>query len=195
MKKSQPSVLVIDNYDSFTYNLIQILEECGGCTLDIVRNDQLHFQSVREYQKVLISPGPGLPSEAGMMCEFIKKHAPSTSILGICLGFQAIAEVFGGMLINLPIVTHGLSKRVHIVEPVDYLFTGLPMSFNAGLYHSWIVAEDTLPNCLRVTAMSDDGLVMAISHTQFDVRGIQFHPESIMTEVGKKIIHNWLDHE
>jgi anthranilate synthase component 2 len=194
MKKHQPKILVIDNYDSFTYNLIQMLEEHGGCTFDVVRNDQIQYQSVEMYQKVLISPGPGLPAQAGKVCEFIKRFAASISILGICLGHQAIAEVFGGTLINLSDVSHGVTKRIHWSGENDYLFTGVPLSFNAGLYHSWVVARDVIPDSLRITAWSSDKMIMALAHKKFDIRGIQFHPESIMTEVGKTIIANWINH-
>jgi anthranilate synthase component 2 len=193
MKKHQPNILVIDNYDSFTYNLIQMIEEHGGCTFEVVRNDQIPFHSIGMYQKVLISPGPGLPAQAGKLCEFIQRFAGSISILGICLGHQAIAEVFGGSLINLSCVSHGETKQIHCVEE-DYLFAGLPSRFEVGLYHSWVVASDNLPDCLRVTAVSADNMIMALAHKKFDIRGIQFHPESIMTKVGQTIISNWIDH-
>jgi anthranilate synthase component 2 len=195
MKIRQPKILVIDNYDSFTYNLIQMLEEHAGCSFDVVRNDQLPVQSMDKYRKILISPGPGLPSQIDLVCELIKKYAESISILGVCLGHQAIAEVYGGSLLNLPIVSHGISKRIQVIDPLEYLFQGVPENFDAGLYHSWVVNKDTMPDCLRITAVSDDGLVMAQAHNQYDVRGIQFHPESIMTGAGKTIIGNWIDHE
>jgi len=195
MKIRQPKILVIDNYDSFTYNLIQMLEEHAGCSFDVVRNDRLPFQSMDTYQKILISPGPGLPSNIDLVCKLIKKYAGSRSILGVCLGHQAIAEVYGGSLFNLTTVSHGTRKLIHISEPLEYLFKGVPEYFDAGLYHSWVVNKDTMPDCLRITAVSDDGLVMALAHHQYDVRGIQFHPESIMTGVGKTIIANWIEHE
>lgn len=195
MKNRQPKILVIDNYDSYTYNLIQMLEEHAGCSFDVFKNDQLPFQSMHEYQKILISPGPGLPSHINLVCELIKKYDETKSILGVCLGHQAIAEVYGSSLYNLPNISHGTSKRMHVIEPLDYLFKGIPEYFDAGLYHSWVVKKDTISDCLRITALSDDGLVMALAHNRYDVRGIQFHPESIMTAVGKIIIDNWIDHE
>jgi anthranilate synthase component II len=195
MKIRQPKILVIDNYDSYTYNLIQMLEEHAGCSFDVAKNDRLPFQSMHKYQKVLISPGPGLPSQINLVCEIIRKYAESISILGVCLGHQAIAEVYGGSLYNLPNISHGISKQIRIIEPLEYLFKGIPEYFDAGLYHSWVVNKNSIPDCLHITAVSDDGLVMALAHNQYDVHGIQFHPESIMTAVGKKIIDNWIDHD
>lgn len=188
---SQPALLVIDNYDSFTHNLTQLIEECGWAPL-VVKNDRLDWADVQRYEKILISPGPGIPSEAGMLCECIRRFAPEKSILGICLGHQAIAEVFGGRLVQLPHPLHGIREKVRLKRGDEHLFAGLPGEFEVGLYHSWAVSRQDLPAELHVTASSEDGTVMALAHRKYDVRGIQFHPESVMTQHGKRIIGNWL---
>ena len=185
-------LLIIDNYDSFTYNIVQLVEELGYSDFEIRKNDEISISAINHFDKILISPGPGIPSEAGSILQIIKKFSPSKSILGICLGHQAIAEAFGAHIFQMPRVVHGIAKRVTIVDKDEYIFKGLPLSFQAGLYHSWAVSK--LPRSLKTTALADDGTIMAIAHCEFDVKGIQFHPESIMTKFGRKIISNWLQH-
>ncbi|MBI4811333.1 MAG: aminodeoxychorismate/anthranilate synthase component II [Ignavibacteriales bacterium] len=185
-------LLIIDNYDSFTYNLIQLIEENVGCEFDIAKNDKIDFNHVEYYNKILSTPGPGIPAEAGEILRLIKSYSKTKSILGICLGYQAIAEAFGGRLVQLPQVAHGVSKKIKILDERDYLFQKLPEAFEVGLYHSWAVSAESLPSCLKVTAAAEDGTIMAIAHKDFDVKGVQFHPESIMTKDGRKIISNWL---
>lgn len=190
MKKK---ILVIDNYDSFTYNLLQIVEELHH-DYSIIKNDQLSLETVEEFSKIIISPGPGLPSEAGLIKEVISKFAASKSILGVCLGHQAIVDVFGGELINFPVVHHGISTRVKIICPEDYLFENMPEEFEAGLYHSWAASTNNFPECLKITSVSKDNVIMSVSHIEYDLKGVQFHPESIMTKHGAQIIGNWLRH-
>ena len=186
-------ILVVDNYDSFTFNLTQLVEECGA-DCDVVKNDHLDFNVVRQYGEILISPGPGVPSEAGMVRALIEKFSPAKRILGICLGHQAIAEVFGAELIQLHRPAHGITKSMKISDKSGYLFTGLPDEIDGGLYHSWSVSPEGFPECLRVTAVATDGAIMALSHRAYDVHGVQFHPESVMTTHGRAIVHNWLSH-
>lgn len=185
-------VLVLDNYDSFTYNLVHFLGKSNAAvSVDVYRNDQISLNDVNYYQKIVLSPGPGLPSEAGIMLDLIKAYSSTKSILGICLGHQAIAEVFGGSLKNLKEVVHGVSTPIkHITS--DYLFANMPNTMNVGRYHSWVVEE--LPNCLTPIAIDMEQQIMAIRHNQLDVRGIQFHPESILTENGQQLINNWINH-
>ena len=184
-------ILVLDNYDSFTYNLVYILRELGyGDRMDIYRNDKIALEDVAAYDKILLSPGPGLPCDAGIMPELIKTYSPTKDILGICLGHQAIGEAFGGALNNLTEVVHGVASEVKIQE--DLLFEGLPETFKIGRYHSWVIDESTLPPDLTVTAKTPDGQIMAVRHDTFKVRGLQFHPESILTEHGMRIMENWL---
>ena len=185
-------ILLIDNYDSFTYNLFQYLEEAGAA-VTVVRNDQFRLADVAAYDKMVLSPGPGIPSEAGLLEDVIKAYAGQKPILGICLGEQAIGEVFGGQLHNLDHVFHGVQTPAHIVAD-DYLFHGLPRDIAVGRYHSWVVAESGLPACLEVTSVSDEGYIMSLRHKEFDIRGIQYHPESVLTNDGKTIINNWLKH-
>ncbi len=186
-------ILIIDNYDSFTYNLRQIVEEFHY-DYSIIKNDEIAFDRIDNFSKILISPGSGIPEQAGLVKEIIRLFASSKSILGICLGHQAIAEVFGGKLYNFSEVCHGISTNVNVIDLNDYLFNSIPQNFDAGLYHSWAVSEDNFPNCLKITSISVDGVIMSLSHTEYDVRGVQFHPESIMTKYGKQIINNWLKH-
>lgn len=185
-------VLLIDNFDSFTFNLVQLLEESGNCLVDVVKNDAIDLSRASDYEKVLLSPGPGIPKEAGLLLEFLHTARPTCSILGICLGHQAIAESFGGSLMRTPEVAHGMTKEVIVEVASDPLFRELPARFPAGLYHSWAVNPVSLPPELHVTARSADGVIMAISHQSRDLRGIQFHPESVMTPVGSALIRNWL---
>lgn len=184
-------ILVLDNYDSFTYNLVHIIRELGY-SMDIFRNDKIGAESVAKYDKIVLSPGPGIPEEAGIMKEVIRSFSATKSILGVCLGHQGIAEVFGAKLFNIPDVLHGVTSNLQVVNKGEKLFRGLPDQFEVCHYHSWAVVADSIPDDLKVTATNPDGLVMAIAHKRFDVRGVQFHPESIMTQYGKKIMENWL---
>ncbi|MBT4728429.1 MAG: aminodeoxychorismate/anthranilate synthase component II [Bacteroidetes bacterium] len=188
-------VLLLDNYDSFTWNLAQILTESGLCEFDVIKNDQITIKGAQVYDKILLSPGPGLPDDAGILKPLIKELGPTKSILGVCLGHQAIAEVYGIKLKQLKEISHGESTTVSIIEEHhDYLFDGLPKKFQAGRYHSWIVDLCSFNNELKVTALNENYRIMAISHREYDVKGVQFHPESILTPLGSKIIENWLRH-
>ncbi len=184
-------ILVLDNYDSFTYNLVHIIRE-AGFAMDIIRNDKISLEEVRSYDKILLSPGPGVPDEAGIMKSVIREFGPSKSILGICLGHQGIAEVYGATLFNIPKVLHGVTSLTRVTDRSDSLFDGVPDQFQCTHYHSWAVVPQSITTDLRVTAENDEGLVMGIRHTKYDVRGLQFHPESIMTPEGPKMIRNWL---
>jgi len=189
-------ILVLDNYDSFTYNLVQLLRELGyGDQTTVVRNDKLTLEEVEEYDAVLLSPGPGVPADAGLMPEVIRRYAPTKRMLGVCLGHQGIAESFGGTLYNLPAVLHGIATDADIITGNDRLFAGLPTQFKVGRYHSWVVQPDSMPAELEVTAIDAQGQVLAFRHRQYDVRGVQFHPESILTEHGKEMLKNWLEGE
>jgi anthranilate synthase component 2 len=188
-------ILVLDNYDSFTYNLVHIIRELGyGQQLDIYRNDKITLEKVEKYDKILLSPGPGIPSEAGIMLDLIDQYAASKSILGICLGHQGIAEVFGATLYNMPQVLHGVGTEIRVVDTTDYLFRDIPHDFLACRYHSWAVVRDTVNGPLNINSEDKDHVVMGINHAEYDVRGLQFHPESVLTEHGKKMMKNWLDH-
>jgi anthranilate synthase component 2 len=185
-------IMVLDNYDSFTYNLVHMLKEISGGSVDVFRNNQVGLDVIGNYDKIVISPGPGVPDQAGITKEMIEHYAPSKSILGVCLGCQAIAEAFGGSLNNLANVFHGVATNINICEKEESLFKGIPTEFTAGRYHSWVVNESDLPSVLKVTAKDDDGMVMALAHTRFDVKGVQFHPESVLTTYGKQMISNWI---
>lgn len=185
-------ILVLDNYDSFTYNLVYIVRQLGyGAEMDVFRNDKISIEDVAQYDKIILSPGPGVPEDAGIMPGLLKKYASTKSILGVCLGNQAIGEAFGGSLINLSEVLHGVASIVKVED--DLLFKDVPDTFNIGRYHSWVVDENTLSPDLEVIARTSDQQIMALRHKQFDVRGLQFHPESILTENGVQIIKNWLE--
>jgi anthranilate synthase component 2 len=184
-------ILILDNYDSFTYNLVHIIRELGHA-MDIYRNDKIPLEDVKNYDKILLSPGPGIPDEAGILKALINEYKSSKSILGVCLGHQAIAEIYGASLFNIPKVLHGVTSKAHIQNRNEKLFMDIPETFDATHYHSWAVVPESIPADLEVTAVNDEGLVMAIAHRKDDVRGVQFHPESIMTEHGKKIVENWL---
>ena len=186
-------ILVLDNYDSFTYNLVHYLEDITGQAPDVFRNDQITVAEVGAYDKILLSPGPGLPSEAGILCDLIRAHAATKSILGVCLGLQAIGEVFGGKLENLANVYHGVATPVKVLDPNEPLFAGLPANFEVGRYHSWVVSNDGLPACFAKTAEDENGQIMGLTHRQYDLRGVQFHPESIMTEHGMDMLRNWVN--
>ena len=184
-------ILVLDNYDSFTYNLVHIIRELGY-EMDIFRNDKIDLEEVKKYDKILLSPGPGIPDEAGIMKEVIATYSPTKSILGVCLGHQGIGEAFGAKLYNIPNVLHGVTSKAMVTDKSEKLFKDVPDQFEVCHYHSWAIVAESIPSDLKVTATNPDGLVMAIAHRKFDARGVQFHPESIMTEHGKKIIQNWL---
>ena len=187
-------LLVLDNYDSFTYNLVHIIRELGYTrNLSIYRNDKIALEGVDQYDKILLSPGPGIPDEAGIMPELIKKYGASKSILGVCLGHQGIAEAFGGEIFNMPVVLHGVANKTIITDEQEPIFKSVPKTFMACRYHSWSVVPDSLNGDLRVTAVDEKENIMALSHRQFDVKGVQFHPESILTEHGITIIKNWLE--
>lgn len=185
-------ILLFDNYDSFTYNLLHILKE-SGADVEVHRNDKITLEEVERFDKILLSPGPGIPEEAGILLPLIRTYAPTKSILGVCLGEQAIGQAFGATLINLTDVHHGVCSDIR-VKVADPLFVGLEPAFRAGRYHSWAVSKEHFPDCLEITAEDmEEGQIMALRHRDYDVRGIQFHPESVLTPKGKKIIENWLN--
>ncbi len=186
-------ILVLDNYDSFTYNLVHYVREAGAFQLVVKRNDELTLDEVADYDGIILSPGPGLPDEAGLLLPLIDRYKSSKRIFGVCLGLQAITQSFGGRLKNISKVYHGVATPIHINEPAHYLFEGLSKTFLAGRYHSWIADKDGFPDCLQVDAQDDEGSIMALSHHNWDVCGVQFHPESILTPDGKLMIMNWLD--
>jgi anthranilate synthase component 2 len=188
--KKMKKILVIDNYDSFTYNLVHYLEDLN-CEVTVYRNDEFDIDEIGHFDKILLSPGPGIPDEAGLLKAVIAKYAPTKSILGVCLGQQAIGEVFGGTLSNLDKVYHGVSSMVKTSVDDELLFEGLGNEFEVGRYHSWVVNAD-LPKVLEATSFDENGQVMSLRHKTFDVRGVQFHPESVLTPNGKKILENWL---
>lgn len=186
-------IAMIDNYDSFTHNLVHIVKE-QGVEIEVFRNDCFALGDLEAFDKIMLSPGPGIPSEAGLLLDVIRTYAGRKPILGICLGEQAIGEVFGGRLTNLDDVFHGVQTPVKLLHPQgDYIFEGLPDSIEVGRYHSWVVASDSIPDCLEVTAVSEEGQVMALRHRSFDINGIQFHPESVLTPEGGTIIRNWIN--
>ena len=186
-------VLVLDNYDSFTYNLVQLVKKLGyGTKMDVRRNDKISLEEVAEYDNIILSPGPGVPSEAGIMPELIKEYAPTKKILGVCLGHQAIAEAFGGNLYNLPEPVHGVATNIKVTSKNESLFRGMPTEFKACRYHSWVVVPTSMPAELEVTALDEDGQIMALRHRDYNVRGVQFHPESILTEYGENMLRSWL---
>ena len=185
-------VLILDNYDSFTYNLVHYVRELTDSPISIARNDQITLEEVNEFDHILLSPGPGIPDEAGLLKAIIKEYASTKSIFGVCLGMQAIGEVFGCKLLNLDHVYHGVDLPIRVTDPKDITFTRLPSSMNVGRYHSWVVDQDSVPDCLSVSALDDNNYVMALYHKELNIRGVQFHPESIMTEHGKIMLKNWL---
>jgi len=185
-------ILLFDNYDSFTYNLLHVVKELGYTDVDVCRNDKISLEDVDKYDKIILSPGPGIPEEAGILLPLIRKYAPTKSILGVCLGHQAIGEAFGAKLINLKDVFHGVATPVHIVKD-DLLFKWLNRTIEVGRYHSWIVGKENFPDCLEITSEDEEGEIMSLRHKEYKVRGIQFHPESVLTPQGKIIIKNWLE--
>lgn len=184
-------ILVLDNYDSFTFNLVYILRELHD-DVEVHRNDKIALEDVAQYDKILLSPGPGIPSEAGIMQDLIRTYAPTKSIMGVCLGHQGIGEVFGATLNNMADVLHGISDKAIVIDPTEPLFKGLPQSFQVGRYHSWTVVGETVPDTMTISAVDEHGEVMALHHNTYDVRGVQFHPESVLTEHGKEMLKNWL---
>ena len=188
----QLKILVIDNYDSFVYNLVHYLEELD-CTVTVKRNDQLDLNEVEQYDKILLSPGPGIPDEAGLLKEIIKQYAPTKSMLGVCLGQQAIGEVFGGNLTNLDKVFHGVATSATQLVADEPLFKNIDKEFEIGRYHSWVVSSENFPVDLEITSLDQNGQIMSLRHKHYDVRGVQFHPESVLTPEGKKMIKNWVE--
>lgn len=203
-------ILVFDNYDSFTYNLVHLVEKITHEKVDVYRNDQLPLEKVKDYDKIILSPGPGIPEEAGLLLPLIKEYASSKSILGVCLGHQAIGQAFGGDLINLSSVFHGVATPVRVVrrqttnEKVNEvsrltshvsrnLFEGLPDELEVGRYHSWVVSKENFPRELEITAEDESGMIMGLQHSTYDVQGVQFHPESVLTPMGEQIMRNWLN--
>ena len=193
MKMKKCKILIFDNYDSFTYNLSHLIKELGYVDVDIFRNDKISMEKVDEYDKIILSPGPGIPSEAGLLLPLIQEYARKKSIFGVCLGHQAIAESFGGKLINLETVYHGIASQIRVTSD-DYIFRNLPETFLAGRYHSWIVDEKDFPKELEITARDENNQIMALKHKDYDIHGVQFHPESILTPSGKEIIKQFLEH-
>lgn len=200
-------ILVFDNYDSFTYNLVHLVEKITHTKVEVYRNDQVALEKVKEFDKIILSPGPGIPEEAGLLLPLIREYAPTKSILGVCLGHQAIGQAFGGKLVNLSAVYHGVATEISVGsrEPGlpgealaqsrvgSSLFTGLPQKFEVGRYHSWIVSDEDFPEELEVTARDENGYIMALQHKRYDVKGVQFHPESVLTPLGEEILRNWLN--
>ncbi len=189
-------ILIFDNYDSFTYNLVHVVEKITHGKVDVFRNDKISLEKINEYEKIILSPGPGIPVESGLLLPLIKEYAASKSILGVCLGHQAIGEAFGGSLINLSTVFHGVATKIKVEEArtqsVNDVFNSLPAELEVGRYHSWIVNRDTFPKELEITAEDENGYIMGLRHKTFDVQGVQFHPESVLTPMGEKMMRNWL---
>lgn len=186
------NVLVFDNYDSFTYNLVHVVEKILNQTVTVKRNDAITPNEAADFDRIILSPGPGIPEEAGCLLDLIRTLGPVKPLFGVCLGHQAIAEAFGGKLVNLSKVYHGVATPVQVLQPQCPLFTGLPHQFDVGRYHSWMVKSERLPVCLEITAVDEQGSIMAMQHRQFNIQGVQFHPESVLTPLGESIIRNWL---
>lgn len=186
------NIIVIDNYDSFVYNLVHYLEELN-CTVSVVRNDQFNIEDLEGYDKILLSPGPGIPDEAGLLKQVITTYAGRKPILGVCLGQQAIGEVFGGTLTNLSKVFHGVSTKAKIIVTDEPIFKGLGSEIEIGRYHSWVVSKETFPPSLEITSLDDNGQIMSLRHRELDIRAVQFHPESVLTPKGKEMIRNWVE--
>lgn len=189
-------ILVFDNYDSFTYNLVHLVEKITGIPVEVHRNDQISLDDVEQFDRIILSPGPGIPEEAGLLLPLIKRFAPTKTMLGVCLGHQAIGEAFGGRLVNLDKVFHGLSTPITVdaqrTKPVNDVFGKLPETLQVGRYHSWVISEDAFPADLEITARDAEGRIMALRHRHYDVQGVQFHPESVLTPEGETIMRNWL---
>ena len=190
-------ILIFDNYDSFTYNLVHVVEKIINDKVDVYRNDKIPLEKVNDYDKIILSPGPGIPVESGLLLPLIKEYASSKSILGVCLGQQAIGEAFGGSLINLTTVYHGVATKIKVnparTKSENDIFNSLDDELEVGRYHSWIVSKDNFPNELEITAEDENGYIMALQHKNFDVQGVQFHPESVLTPDGEQIMRNWLN--
>lgn len=184
-------ILIFDNYDSFTYNLVHLVKELGYTDVDVFRNDKIALEDIAKYDKIILSPGPGIPSEAGLLLPLIKEYADKKPILGVCLGHQAIGEAFGARLTNLEDVYHGVATQIKVTQP-DYIFSDLGNELEVGRYHSWIVNNQELPDCIEITAIDNNGQIMALKHKMYDVHGVQFHPESVLTPVGNIIVKNFL---
>ena len=187
-------ILVVDNYDSFTYNLVQYIQEILGRPVDVFRNDAISLDEVAKYDVIVLSPGPGIPSEAGIMPALIRRYASEKTILGVCLGHQAIGEAFGGELLNLDEVYHGIETPMVITNPSDPIYKDIPSPFQAGRYHSWVVKKENCPEVLQINSVDEKGVVMGFKHQAYNVWGVQYHPESIMTDQGKAILRNFFDH-
>ncbi|HXS54739.1 MAG TPA: aminodeoxychorismate/anthranilate synthase component II [Hanamia sp.] len=189
-------ILIFDNYDSFTYNLVHVVEKLIHGKVDVYRNDKIPLEKIKEYDKIILSPGPGLPSESGLLLPLIREYASTKSMLGVCLGQQAIGEVFGGKLVNLSTVYHGVATKIKVNEKRTIadndVFGSLANELEVGRYHSWIVDKENFPDVLEITAEDENGFIMALRHKTFDVQGVQFHPESVLTPMGEKIMQNWL---
>jgi anthranilate synthase component II len=191
-KATVTRILVFDNYDSFTYNLVHLVEKILHQKVEVFRNDRIPLEKVKDYDKIILSPGPGIPTEAGLLLPLIREYAASKSILGVCLGHQAIGEAFGGQLVNLSAVYHGVATPVRILRPGQGLFEGLPETLEVGRYHSWVLSEDGWPEELEVTARDEKDYIMGLRHKSLDVQGVQFHPESVLTPQGEQLMRNWL---
>jgi anthranilate synthase component 2 len=185
-------ILVIDNYDSFTYNLVHSIRKITGLPVSVFRNDEISLPEIEAFDKIILSPGPGIPDEAGLLKPIIKEYARKKSILGVCLGHQAIGEVFGARLLNMDRVIHGMATLVFVSKRTSSMFEGIPDQFEAGRYHSWIIDNQGFPDCLEVTGIDCENHIMSLRHREFDVQGVQFHPESVLTPLGEKILENWL---
>jgi anthranilate synthase component 2 len=189
-------ILVFDNYDSFTYNLVHLVEKILHQKVDVYRNDEIALERVKDYDKIILSPGPGIPEEAGLLLPLIKEYASSKSILGVCLGHQAIGEAFGGKLVNLSTVYHGVATEIQVGSQKSgvrsQLFNGLPDKIEVGRYHSWVVSDENFPGELEITARDENNFIMGLQHKKYDVQGVQFHPESVLTPKGEQIMRNWL---
>ncbi|MDX1937094.1 MAG: aminodeoxychorismate/anthranilate synthase component II [Flavihumibacter sp.] len=189
-------ILVFDNYDSFTYNLVHLVEKITQVKTEVYRNDQLPLEKVKDYDKIILSPGPGIPEEAGLLLPLIKEYAATKSILGVCLGHQAIGQAFGGTLTNLSNVYHGVATPINLKENAgkkeDGVLNNLPPIIEVGRYHSWVVNKEIFPDVLEITAEDDNGMIMGLQHKTYDVQGVQFHPESVLTPMGEAILKNWL---
>lgn len=185
-------ILLLDNYDSFTYNLFHYVEEFDGVDVDVIRNDEVFIEDIKKYDGIILSPGPGLPKESGLLIPIIERYKESKKIFGVCLGQQAIGEVFGGELENLDTVYHGVASPIQIHKPKHYLFNSMPDTIDVGRYHSWVVSRKNFPDCLRIDATDENEQIMALSHKNLDICAVQFHPESILTPTGKQMIFNWL---
>ncbi len=186
-------ILIIDNYDSFTYNLVHMVEKITGEFPLVFRNDEIELEDINQYDLIMLSPGPGIPDEAGILKDIIKMYAGKKPIFGVCLGLQAITEVFGGTIINLEEVFHGVATEMKVTDPKSILFKNIPETFLAARYHSWAASDEGFPNDLKVTARDEDGLIQAIEHSSFSISAVQFHPESILTEVGEELVRNFIE--